>query len=282
MNYKDITVGIVAFKSKDVIFECLKSINSEVKIIILDNSNDINLKNEVNRIYPKIKFLLSKKNLGYGSANNRIFKFVKTKYFFILNPDTILKNNCIKNLVKSINLLKDDFSILAPICNRKNYGYFEKKKYHKFYKNLKKVDYVKGFALVINKEKFKKKILFDENFFLYMEEIDLCKRLYSIKENIYICKNAKVHHYSAKSTNLGFEFEKCRNWHWMWSKVYYDKKYLRNYIVLKNILPKLFSGLINFTILWPFNFRKSILAYYRISGAINSLSGLPSSFRPKI
>jgi len=282
MNYKDITVGIVSFKSENVIFRCLKSIKKIKNIIIFDNSNDINLKNQISKRYPNIQFILSKKNLGYGVGNNKIFKFVKTKYFFILNPDTILMKNCIKNLIKSINLLKSNFSILAPISSPKNYGYFEKKKNYKFNKNLKKVDYVKGFALVVNKRKFKKNILFDKNFFLYLEEIDLCKRLCRIRENIYVCKNAKVHHYAAKSSNIGFEFEKCRNWHWMWSKVYYDKKYLKNYDVLKNMLPKIISGLINCIVLWPFNFKKSILAYYRISGALNSLLGLPSSHRPKI
>ena len=56
MNYSDITVGIVAFKSEKVIFQCLKSIKKINKIIIFDNSNDIKLKNKVTKIYPKIKF----------------------------------------------------------------------------------------------------------------------------------------------------------------------------------------------------------------------------------
>ena len=64
MNYNDITVGIVTFKSEKVIFQCLKSIKKIKKIIIFDNSNDIKLKNKVTKIYPKIKFILSKKNLG--------------------------------------------------------------------------------------------------------------------------------------------------------------------------------------------------------------------------
>ena len=61
MNYSDITVGIVSFKSEKVIFRCLKSIKKLKKIIIFDNSNDENLKKTINLIYPKIKFILSKK-----------------------------------------------------------------------------------------------------------------------------------------------------------------------------------------------------------------------------
>ena len=72
MNYKDITVAIVSFKSEKVIFRCLKSIKKIKNIIIFDNSNDINLKNQISKRYPNIQFILSKKNLSYGSGNNQI------------------------------------------------------------------------------------------------------------------------------------------------------------------------------------------------------------------
>jgi len=70
MNIKDITVGIVTFRSEKVIFKCLKSLENIKKIIILDNSNDLILKEKINKIYPHINFILSKKNNGYGSGNN--------------------------------------------------------------------------------------------------------------------------------------------------------------------------------------------------------------------
>ena len=62
MNYKDITVGIVSFKSEKVIFRCLKSIKKIKNIIIFDNSNDVALKNQISKKYPNIQFILSKKN----------------------------------------------------------------------------------------------------------------------------------------------------------------------------------------------------------------------------
>ena len=63
MNYKDITIGIVTYKSEKVLFNCLKSIKKINKIIIYDNSNDLVLKNKVKFNYPKIKYILSKKKL---------------------------------------------------------------------------------------------------------------------------------------------------------------------------------------------------------------------------
>jgi len=222
MNYSDITVSIVTFKSEKVIFQCLKSIKKIKKIIIFDNSNDIKLRNKVAKIYPKIKFILSKKNLGYGRANNKIIKYCKSKYLLILNPDTILKKNCESELLKSINSKKSNFSIIAPIAKENNFGFFDKSR-NIYKKGFFEVGYVKGFAMVIDKKKIKKIGLFDENFFLYLEEIDLCKRLLSNNEKIYVNNYAKIIHLGAKSSNLGFEYEKCRNWHWTWSKFYYNK-----------------------------------------------------------
>ena len=66
MNYNDITVGIVTFKSEKVIFNCLKSIKYLKRIIIFDNSCDVAVKKKIKKIYPNVNFVLSNKNLGYG------------------------------------------------------------------------------------------------------------------------------------------------------------------------------------------------------------------------
>ena len=210
MNYKDITVGIVSFKSEKVIFDCLKSIKSIKKIIIFDNSYDIETKKKVANIYPNIKFILSKKNLGYGEANNKIIKSCKTEYLFILNPDTILQPNCEMQLLKSINELKLNFSIIAPISNKKDFGNFDNSKVI-FTKKLIKVDFVKGYAMLLNVKKIKKLGMFDKNIFLYLEEIDLCKRIKERNQKIFVNKEAKIIHLEAKSTDIKFEFENTIN-----------------------------------------------------------------------
>ena len=281
MNYKDITVGIVSFKSERVIFDCLKSIKSIKKIIIFDNSYDIETKKKVANIYPNIKFILSKKNLGYGEANNKIIKLCKTEYLFILNPDTILQNNCEMQLLKSINDLKLNFTIIAPISNKKDFGNFDNSKVI-FTKKLIKVDFVKGYAMLLNVEKIKKLGMFDKNIFLYLEEIDLCKRIKEKDQKIFVNKEAKVIHLEAKSTNLKFEFEKCRNWHWMWSKIYFNKKYSNKIVVTFRFLPELFLIFVKLIVYsLMINKNKSIIYYYRMSGMFNSLIGKTSWFRPR-
>ena len=282
MNYNDITVGIVTFKSEKVIFQCLKSIKKIKKIIIFDNSNDIKLKNKVTKIYPKIKFILSKKNLGYGKANNKIINFSKSKYLFILTPDTILKKNCESELLKSINSKKSNFSIIAPIAKENNFGFFDKNRNING-KGFFEVDYVKGFAMVIDKKKIKKVGLFDENIFLYLEEIDLCKRLLSNNQKIYVNNYAKIIHLGAKSSNLGFEFEKCRSWHWMWSKFYYNKKHKGYIFSFIKTFPAFTTSFIKYFFYKLSNDNKKKEIYkMRLLGLLNSYLLRKSFYRPQI
>jgi len=281
MNFNQITVGIVTFKSEKVIFDCLKSIKKIKNIIIFDNSHDHILKKKVKKKYPNVKFILSKKNLGYGAANNQIIKKSKKKYVFLISPDVILKKNCENNLLKSVTKLRGDFSILSPVSKIRNYGYFKKKDFSESTKILE-VDYVNGFALLLYRSKIKKIGMFDEQIFLYNEEIDLCKRLRLAKQKIFIDKSSEVIHHGAKSSNIGFEFEKCRNWHWMWSQVYFKKKYNNKFLVnlefslllVLQILKILFYTL-------KFDKKEMISKTMRYLGTLNALTGKKSWYRPK-
>ena len=281
MNFNQITVGIVTFKSEKVIFDCLKSIKKIKNIIIFDNSYDYILKKKVKKKYPNVQFILSKKNLGYGAANNQIIKKSKKKYVFLISPDVILKKNCENNLLKSVTKLRGDFSILSPVSKIRNYGYFKKKDFSESTKILE-VDYVNGFALLLYRSKIKKIGMFDEQIFLYNEEIDLCKRLRLAKQKIFIDKSSEVIHHGAKSSNIGFEFEKCRNWHWMWSQVYFKKKYNNKFLVnlefslllVLQILKILFYTL-------KFDKKEMISKTMRYLGTLNALVGKKSWYRPK-
>ena len=280
MNYNQITIGIVCFKSEKVIFDCLKSIKKIKKIIILDNSNDTNLKKIVKKKYPSIKFILSKKNLGYGSGNNLIIKNTKTPYVFILSPDVILKKDCEKNLLKVADNLKKNFSILSPISTKNN------QKFNPSFNNKKKTfeaEYVKGFAMLLNKKKIIKLGMFDENIFLYLEEIDLCRRVKKANQKIYVTKNAKVLHLGAKSSNIGNEFEKCRNWHWMWSQFYFKKKFSNYFLAIIKFLPKIFLLILK-VLLYSLFLKKNkfVNSKMRLSGLFNAMIGKSSWYRPKI
>ena len=274
MNYNQITVGIVTFRSENVIFNCLKSIKKIENIIFLDNSNDEILKKKIKKKYPKIKIILSKKNLGYGAANNKIIRKSNTPFVFILSPDVALKKDCEKNMLKSINKLKNNFSIISPISQYKHYGYLDS--------DINETEGVQGFAMLVNKKKIMRYGMFDENIFLYAEELDLCKRLRLNNEKIFINKTAKVFHLGAKSTNIGFEFDKCRNWHWGWSKVYFEKKYFNIFLVYLKFSSLLLIQLLKIIFyIALFNKKEVINKSMRFSGSLNSLLGRSSWYRPK-
>ena len=221
---KNLTFIIVTYRSENVIEKCLKKIPKKCKVIIVENSNDFFLKKKIKKKYPRIKFLINKKNYGYGKANNIGILNTKTKYAFILNPDAILQKNTILELKKTIKFLLDDFSIIAPNTVN-NYGYFNNRKKINIINNLLDVDYVKGFAMLLNLEKIKNKKIFDENFFLFLEEIDFCKRIKNLGGKIYIATKSRIGHVGKNSSKDDIKIELCRNWHWMWSLFYFNKKH---------------------------------------------------------
>ena len=192
-----------------------------------------------------------------------------------------MKKNCEENLLKTVKKLKQEFAIIAPTSKRISYGFFNKKFFPK--NNLFSVDYVVGFAMLINKVKVKSVGMFDKNIFLYYEEIDLCKRLGLANQKIYVDKKSKVKHLEAKSTNIGFEFEKCRNWHYMWSRVYFEKKYSFKFLInvkYAYLLFPQFLKIIFYSLL--LNKEEVINKTMRLSGTFNALIGRRSWFRPKL
>ena len=149
----------------------------------------------------------------------------------------------------------------------------------------KSISYVKGFAIFINKEEFKEIGFFDENFFLYFEEIDLCKRVIEMNKKIFYIPEAKVKHLGGQShtNDINVPMELSRNWHWMWSSFYYHKKHKSVFYALIKMSPKLFSSLTK-VIFYSLLFKKEKKEIYkhRLSGLVNSILGNKSWYRPNL
>ena len=102
MSYNQITVVINTFNSEDKIHQCLNSIPTEVKIIIIENSNNILFKNDIENKYVNVKCFLAGQNLGYAKGNNLGLSKVNTDYALILNPDAIIEKNTLENLLSLV------------------------------------------------------------------------------------------------------------------------------------------------------------------------------------
>ena len=101
MSIKDITVVIATFKSSEKIKKCLNSIDGQVKVLIIENSNDIYIKENLERQFSNVECILAGANIGYGSANNMGLKKVTTKYALILNPDATLHPTALENFINT-------------------------------------------------------------------------------------------------------------------------------------------------------------------------------------
>tara|TARA_Y100000591_G_C21832739_1_gene700612 strand:- start:577 stop:1392 length:816 start_codon:yes stop_codon:yes gene_type:complete len=270
MDLSNITVVITTFRSNHKIFSCIDSIPKEVKIIIVENSDDYQFKEKVENYSPNVKCFLLKLNRGYSYGNNFGLLKTKTKYALVINPDVRLKKDTLNNFLNTI-LKHPNFWIIGPSFNYN-------------FQVVTEVETIKGYSIFFNLEKFKNKF-FDENFFLYFEEIDLCRKIRKDGGLILVDPKILVDHDGGSSVRLNsnHELEKNRNWHWMWSTFYYHKKYNGYFIALMIIAPKLFSALIK-TIFYLiiFNKVKKEISFSRLSGMFNSIMGKKSWYRPSI
>ncbi len=281
MSIQDITIVITSFRSDQKIINCLNSINNQCKVIIVENSNNSKFKERIEKEFNNIECVLAGENLGYGKANNIGLKKVKTKYALILNPDASLHSSTLENFFHTIKQAPE-FAIIGPYLQKKMNN--EDKMYESQNK-LIEVKNIKGFAMFLNLSKFKEIGFFDENFFLYFEEIDLCKRIISSKNKIYLATDIKINHEGAQSHDetINNKMELSRNWHWMWSTFYYQKKYKGFLVAFFIVLPKLISAIFKIFIYKILrNREKREIYFHRYSGLINAIRGKTSWYRPKV
>ena len=292
ISRQTLTIVIVTFKSEKVIDNCIKSISDQIKIIIVDNSNDQNFKDTLEKKYENVECILSSSNLGMGSGNNLGLNNVKTEYALILNPDVILQENTISEIINESKKI-ESFAVLAPLSeDQKNPNYKIKQNDKKNINNLNpfKVKSVDGFAMLLNLNKinkindFRNKKYFDENFFMYLENDDFCKRLSQCNQNIYIIPKSKIKHLGAKavSDEYAYEVELSRNWHWIWSRFYYNKKHSGFLYALINGLPVFLSATAKVLFYFFINKKKKQIYLQRCRGYLNALFGKKSFYRPKI
>ena len=280
MGDEKITIIINTFKSEEKIYNCLDSIPNTYKVVVVENSKNSEFKNKIEEKYSNVECILAGDNLGYAKGNNLGLSTVNSKYALILNPDAKLEKNTLRNFFITASKIKD-FSIIGPAKQDElNENDISSEKVDFF-----EVNELKGFAMFLNMKQFKEIGFFDENFFIYLEEIDLCKRLRKENKKIYLDKNIIIHHLGGRShdSSINFEMELSRNWHWMWSTFYYNRKHYGYFYSLVKISGKFLSSLINlifFSII--FKNKKRKIYFQRFSGLINSILGRKSWYRPKI
>ena len=273
ISLDQITFVITTFKSENVIFDCLSELPSVSPKIIIENSGNNILKADLENKFQNLECYIMTQNLGYGIANNIGISKSKTNYIFIINPDTFFSKKNLDLFLSKIE--KENFSIASVLEHHDKID-------NTFYeKDIKDVNHVKGFAMLLNKKNMFGKY-FDENFFLYLEDIDLCLNVKKSGGRI-ILVNIKIKHLGGRShgNEEDLEIEKSRNWHWMWSKFYFSKKNYGFMWAFISTFPNLLNSFIKCVFyLLIFNNKKMNIYKMRLLGLFNSYLLRKSFFRP--
>jgi len=282
-----ITIVIISFYSDKKIKDRISEIDKKYKIIIIENSRNIDLKKEIELKYSNVKVIIPDQNLGWGKAANQGIKLARTDYVFLTQPDVKLIKNCVNKLEKLISKVRNEFSVITPIDvgNKifKNYDILSKKQSLLYEdSDIKEVDFV-DLTWLINKKKIPN-YFWDEKIFLYFEAHDFSKRIRENKGKVFIAKKIFTSHIGSASHEKQFEtFSRLnRNWHYNWSRFYFFRKHFGYFFAIKKIFPifiKLFCKLF-LSILSLNNLQDIKLIYKELEGLICSMLGFSSFYRP--
>jgi len=258
--FKDITLIYVAHKSDSIIkknIDIIKLFN----VIIVDNSNSLDLKNYLSD-FDNITFINSP-NLGFGHANNLAVSNAQTPYIFIVSPDIFFTISSLEILYSEFLSYKNAgvagpslFDVSNIRRSNSSLSFLKKKIYRnsfqrKIYKNIDQTladgniscDYIIGCSMLFKKSFFIDIGGFDEQFFIYYEDNDICDRIRSHNKMVLEIPSSKMIHLQGKSTKANFKINALLS---ITHKIS-EYKYLRKNITLIKLFFIIFINALDFT-----------------------------------
>lgn len=231
----DVSIVIASYNTKDLLIDCIRSIydsytKSGFEIIIVDNASIDGSVTAIKALGKKnIKLIQNSKNLGFARANNQGIKITKGKYILLLNSDTKFTENVLDFMVEwfekhpkagiaTCKLLNSNKTIQAtggyfPTLSRVAWWMIFQdfpllgslvKPFHPkggFYQKEKEVDWVTGAFLMARSEVLEKINGFDESYFMYGEDIDMCYRAKKANWEVWFVTGISIIHYGGASSN---------------------------------------------------------------------------------
>jgi N-acetylglucosaminyl-diphospho-decaprenol L-rhamnosyltransferase len=227
MSHK-LSIIIVSFNTKSLLQQCLDSIFDnktvhELEVFVVDNDSADDSVEMVNKCFPQVRLIANKINMGFAAANNQAFNLSTGAYIVLLNPDSRLQPHALDNAVafmeahptagicgcrllnfggqlepsarrfpNSIYKLLMISGISAKfasskILGRGDYKYFD-------HNSSIEVDWVPGTFSLVRREMLDELGFFDERFYLYYEETDLCLRAKRVGWKVFFFPGAEVIH----------------------------------------------------------------------------------------
>lgn len=257
-----LSIIIVNYKSKDLLERCVSAVFKNVKgvsfeVIVVNNDE----KNPSLALpFTKgedIKIINSGENLGFGKACNKGAKKAQGRVLLFLNPDTEIVSENIQLILKEFNSQAKQGIIGPKLLTggsktqewsagvevtlfdiiKNNLGFFASKK---IWESKRKIScaWVSGAALFIRQDLFQKLGGFDEKFFMYFEDIDLCRRARQAGSQVIYYPDFKVRHLGGKSF---IEKSVQKKYYYASQDHYFQKHFSKTIALFVRILRKLFS-----------------------------------------
>ncbi|MGO2103683.1 MAG: glycosyltransferase family 2 protein [Psychroflexus halocasei] len=222
----ELSVVILNYKVPHYLMLCLDSVSKAIKnmkaeIIVIDNNSEDESLALTNQYYPEVKTIANKENSGFSKANNLAVKQAKGEYLCVLNPDTVVTEDCFEKLLKLHQHKEKLGAIGTQLIDGKGYFLPESKRnipnpkvaFQKlmgqdkdyYNNNLQthengKTDVLVGAFMFLKRQDYLTVKGFDEDFFMYGEDIDLSYKLLKNKLNNYYAGDIKTIHFKGEST----------------------------------------------------------------------------------
>lgn len=233
----DISIIIISFNTREMTLACLQSVFEQTKdlsfeIIVVDNNSSDNSARAIEASFPSIDLIKYKENLGFAGANNLAAKKANGRYLLLLNPDTVVLDGAIQklhsfakshsdNLVYGGRTLFGDLTLNPTSCWKRptlwslfcystgltsifrNNSFFDPESYGGWARDtIRSVDIVTGCFLMIDRRLWEKLGGFEQDFFMYGEDADLCFRAKNEGAIPIITPEATIIHYCGASENI--------------------------------------------------------------------------------
>lgn len=230
-----VSITIINWNTKDLLNNCLKSIYDnpstyKSEVIVVDNASTDGSSGLVRTGFPQVKLVDNKLNMGYARAANQAILNSRGQYIFVLNSDTKIFPGAIDSLLRFANshpevgaigprLVNSDGTLQLSCRRFPSFGmgvghavlglFFANNPYTKKYRladwdhaSATEVDWVSGAAVLLRRDAVSQVGLFDEAYFMYVEDVDLCYRLWQANWKVYYQPAAVVMHYIAQSSSI--------------------------------------------------------------------------------